>query len=682
MPETRPTPTPAELFGTTQRTPEKFSRRARLWWIAGPVLIALVFLLEQLAPGSCLHVVSIVFLLFWIFPTMLWCAIWLWQKLTYRIGVRLFFSYALIGLLPFPILFLLLGIAGYVLLGQYTSAEYGDLMTDLGDELARVAESALDAGDREGATAALNQGPQPRRELLGAEFPTYQWFYAEGRAIVEKSPGLAELEVPGWAEEGLEISPFLFGDEAALVAIARRGERLAAAILPFDDATEEVIGDHLWFEPHFTLNEVESDGGNLRFKSHRGDPASEDQALAEASPEEGSDEPGAAPVVGDEIDDFWSKRWVAFFRPSTEVRRWSTGSTVADLSVVTRLITSPREAVRDLFLSPYQFGRYLVAAVLGISIFFLLFYLGAVLVAALQVFAIVRSTARLTRGAREVQAGALDYRIPVRRRDQLGDLAIAFNRMTDAVERMLGEVAEKERIKSELELAREIQTSLLPGRRLEHGPLSVHAFFQPSAEVGGDYFDLFPTEAGRLLVSSGDVAGHGLSTGLVMAMVKSAVSTLVSEGHRGSELMSRLNRFMREQPRSQRMVTLALVAIDGDEIEITSAGHPPVLAISDGEVREVLLSSLPVGSAWPEPPASAKLELKSPWRLVLYSDGLVEAVDGDGEPFGYERLLEVVEENVDVPSLELMNAILSAFEAHTGGEPPEDDLTVLLVGHT
>ncbi len=112
-----------------------------------------------------------------------------------------------------------------------------------------------------------------------------------------------------------------------------------------------------------------------------------------------------------------------------------------------------------------------------------------------------------------MERGNLDYRIPVKRNDQLGDLGRSFNHMTESVQSMLSDVAEKERLAQELELAREIQESLLPKKHLDFGPMSVRATFQPAAEVGGDYFDVFPMSDDRLLVAVGDVAGHGLSTG-------------------------------------------------------------------------------------------------------------------------------------------------------------------------
>jgi sigma-B regulation protein RsbU (phosphoserine phosphatase) len=301
-----------------------------------------------------------------------------------------------------------------------------------------------------------------------------------------------------------------------------------------------------------------------------------------------------------------------------------------------------------------------------------------------QIVSVARSTARLSRGTQRVEAGDLAHRIPVRRRDQLGDLAHSFNHMTASVEEMLAGVAERERLKRELELAREIQQSLLPERELRHGVLSVVTFFRPAAEVGGDYFDLFPLAEGRLLVTVGDVAGHGLSTGLLMAMVKSAAATLVAEGHRGADLLQRLNRLMLEQPREHRMVTFAAVDLDpaAGTAEVTSAGHPPAVRLSPGgEVEEVMLPALPAGTRWRRPPPTKLLPFPPGCRLVLYSDGLTEALSGTGEPFGYPRLLAFLRSAAALPSGQLLEALLAELERFTAGSPQGDDQTLLVLEH-
>jgi sigma-B regulation protein RsbU (phosphoserine phosphatase) len=269
----------------------------------------------------------------------------------------------------------------------------------------------------------------------------------------------------------------------------------------------------------------------------------------------------------------------------------------------------------------------------------------------------------------------------VKRNDQLGDLAQSFNHMTSSVQSMLADVAEKERLAQELELARQIQESLLPARCLEVGPVTVRATFRPAAEVGGDYFDVFSLSDDRLVVAIGDVAGHGLSTGLLMAGLKSTVAALVHEGYGGSDLIEKVNGLLREDGHRRTMVTLTVVEIDLKEgqLKLANAGHcPPFMIGPEGEPEELLASSLPMGCRFCR---SNSLERPFPngSLLVLYSDGLVEAVSPAGEPFGYEHLEEVLGAASDTSGQALTSTLLDALSEHADGTSAADDLTILIV---
>jgi sigma-B regulation protein RsbU (phosphoserine phosphatase) len=274
--------------------------------------------------------------------------------------------------------------------------------------------------------------------------------------------------------------------------------------------------------------------------------------------------------------------------------------------------------------------------------------------------------------------------VPVKRSDQLGDLARTFNHMADSVQSMLADVAEKERLARELELAREIQESLLPASYLEVGSFTVRATFRPAAEVGGDYFDVFPISEDRLVVTIGDVAGHGLSTGLLMASLKSSVAALVHEGYGGADLIEKVNHLLMEHGQSRTLVTMTVVEIDLGEgrLVLTNAGHCPALLIEEeGGIEELMVSSLPMGNHLCRP-ASLKHPFEPESLLVLYSDGLVEAVSPDGEPFGYRRLEETVKAATDSQGSVLTTSILDALSEFTGGVPAADDLTILIVERT
>jgi sigma-B regulation protein RsbU (phosphoserine phosphatase) len=384
--------------------------------------------------------------------------------------------------------------------------------------------------------------------------------------------------------------------------------------------------------------------------------------------------------TGDD-DGLLSKPWVIWFRMVSNLVDLESGEPIEDGRSVALLRTSPKNVWDDFTLSEYELRAELWGVLAGLGILFLLGYGLVLAAAAAVVVSIARSTARLSKGAREVEQGHLDYRVPVKRRDQLGDLAMSFNHMTDSVQSMLADVAEKERLASELELAREIQESLLPARFLEVGPLTVRATFQPAAEVGGDYYDVFSVSNERMVVAIGDVAGHGLSTGLLMASLKSSVAALVREGYAGSELLQKVNLVLTENRPDRTMVTLSVIDVDlaRDRVSIANAGHPPAFLIgADGAVDELMISSLPLGTRLCRP-ASIERAFPIDARLLLYSDGLVEALSDAGDPFGYERLQQTIEDAVESAASDLIERLHKALRLHAGETPPADDLTLLII---
>jgi HAMP domain-containing protein len=655
--------------------------RGRWWWIVGAIIILTAVVGKTWAPVASFPDFLVALSILWTLCTACWLSFRVWRWMTYRVGVRLFVTFLMVGVLPvlFAITF---GMAGlYILMGQYTSVRLGSELRRVSWELAHQCDSVLQRAELQGvdsAAALLEEFAAASHEPL----PRVIWQARFGDRSIRLEGG-EDLPEMDWLTGNERDLTARYGDRPfdVVSSASAAGDRVTA-LIPLDEASSRAISGAWWFDVAFL---IENSGGE---NENAEEP---ENAIEISTARSGTTKftVSGREVAGNDLWPEWSEKGtsvldrplVIWFRVVPDMVDLATGEPLEGASLLALLRTSPVKVWEDFTLSRYELARELWGVLAGLAAFFLVGYGMALAAAAGVVFSIARSTSRLTQGARQVERGNLDHRVPVKRRDQLGDLARSFNHMTDSVQSMLVDVAEKERLARELELAREIQQSLLPARRLELGPLLVRATFQPAAEVGGDYFDVFPVADDRLIVTIGDVAGHGLSTGLLMASLKSSVAALVHEGYSGTKLAEKVNGLLMQHGEARKMVTMAVIEIDPlrGRLLVANAGHPPPYLISgDDGPKEILASALPMGNRLCRP-ASTQCDFPNGSRLLLYSDGLVEAAAADGEPFGYHRLVRVLEESTGRDGDALIASTLKALADYTEGVPLADDLTLLVI---
>jgi hypothetical protein len=244
-------------------------------------------------------------------------------------------------------------------------------------------------------------------------------------------------------------------------------------------------------------------------------------------------------------------------------------------------------------------------------------------------------------------------------------------------------IAERERQRVELETARNIQSSILPDLPPQVAGVEIAHTYLPATEVGGDFYDVLALEDGRLAVAVGDVAGHGVSSGLVMSMAKSALAVQVTFNPSVEAVFATLNRMVYQTARKRLLATLCYALVDPKRRELlyASAGHLyPYRVTAAGRVEGLVAEAYPLGVRDRLDVRSRTASLEQGDSLVLYSDGIVEARrEGEEEEFGFERLERSLGTHAGKSPAQMRDGILADVLAFTRSAPREDDVTLLVL---
>jgi serine phosphatase RsbU (regulator of sigma subunit) len=309
------------------------------------------------------------------------------------------------------------------------------------------------------------------------------------------------------------------------------------------------------------------------------------------------------------------------------------------------------------------------------------------LVIAVALIGIVPISHRMTRhltslnaGVRQLATGDFRARVPVRSRDEFGSLAAAFNQMAEDLERHQALVVERERLRRELELSRQIQIAMLPRGSLRLGPAEIKGISIPAREVGGDFFNYFPLDEQRLALLVGDVSGKGVSAALLMANVQATLRARLAIGGNLAALAADLDREIDRATPGAVYLTLFMGVLDASrgELRYVNAGHnPPFVLHAAGGVEAMAATGLPIALYPGQPYVEHAVPVHAGDLVFFYTDGLVEAENADGEMFGSERLQLLLSElqlhEIDA----LLEHVERAVRQFRGPIEPFDDATMM-----
>jgi sigma-B regulation protein RsbU (phosphoserine phosphatase) len=386
-------------------------------------------------------------------------------------------------------------------------------------------------------------------------------------------------------------------------------------------------------------------------------------------------------------------QWVAF-PPEVD---WTTGkagtllvSFRPSLSAVYERISGGFTGVGDS--RGFNFGQMLLLLLTIVGCLFLVIQIVAYVMGLALARSITGSIHELFTGTERVRRGDFTHRITIRSRDQLGELAESFNSMTGSIEDLLQEKAEKERLEQELRIARSIQMSLLPQRALSMPGLLLAAHCEPAREVGGDYFDYLPIDDHRIGLLIADVAGKGTSAALYMAELKGLMLSLSRRHTSPRELLVEANQIIARHLDTRSFITIiyAVVDLSARTFTYARAGHCPMIYVPgpyapardaqilmpDGLVMGLQIDDTTLFDRLLE---EVSLPLGRGDLFLLYTDGITEAMNADGDCYGEPRLAQLAREHADRPFEELRERILREVHAFAGGAAQQDDITMLLL---
>jgi sigma-B regulation protein RsbU (phosphoserine phosphatase) len=598
---------------------------------------------------------------------------WASSRLLWKMRTRLVVTYAFIGVIPLLLLVVLAGLAFYLFSLQFAtyivSARINAQLQSLAAENATLANEVAVAINQ-GRTPAVAQVPEtPAR---AAEF-----VWLDGKLLLNSS-GATPPVLPQYLTQNFTEAVEDHGQiylRSVVVLNTGKGRLIAVCSTPVDERLLAQLGDRL--------------GEVTLFRS-----------------DVGTSNPTPLYSAGDLAPPARALDFRLASGTKIPVTRWSTGEPVdpAPVTVITRF----SELYEHAFTSLGDLASTLEFVLFVLVVALVLFEATAWWVGSRLSGSITRAVGQLYLATTHVNRGDFTHRIPVTSRDQLAALATSFNSMTESLQKLIQEQKEKQRLENEITIAQEVQAQLFPRHIAQLPSLEVHGFCRPARSVSGDYYDFLALGRERLLLAVGDVSGKGISAALLMATIHSAVRAYSVEGIpalrqvpavaagpvlvsevdailQGAEvspgtLLSLLNHQLYNSTPAEKYATLFLGTYDGEDrrLNFSNAGHlPPVILSANGGVHRLDCGGTVVGLFDNIAYEEGYVQLRPGEIFLAYSDGVTEPENDFGE-FGEERLIDLVQENRDLPLARISEIITAAVDDWIGGAEQPDDVTLVL----
>lgn len=285
----------------------------------------------------------------------------------------------------------------------------------------------------------------------------------------------------------------------------------------------------------------------------------------------------------------------------------------------------------------------------------------------------------------EVSKGDLSHRTVPESKDEIGVLARTFDRMTKSLKTAREKELEAREMKHELELAMNVQTSLLPDWKPALESTDLDVYYRPSKDVGGDYYDFIEIGEDHLGIIVADVSGKGVPGSMVMTMARSMLRMEAQNNLSTAETLKNTNRVLAEDIRQGMFITCMYLILDIPEnrIRVSSAGHNPLVLWREQSRQVTTVNPNGIALGFEKGPVfdqsleEKQFSFNKGDRFVLYTDGIVEAMNEEEQEFGEDRFYRLVKSKSRKDSSQFTKAIVDQLDEYKGEAEQHDDITIL-----
>ncbi|RKX30604.1 MAG: hypothetical protein DRP46_05070 [Candidatus Zixiibacteriota bacterium] len=300
---------------------------------------------------------------------------------------------------------------------------------------------------------------------------------------------------------------------------------------------------------------------------------------------------------------------------------------------------------------------------------------------------------RIVERVRKFSSGDIETEIPLEGVEEYFEISKALNEMINRLRRDRKNIIERERVAKEIEVAGQIQKTLLPEKLPDIPGLSLDAFYRAASRIGGDLYDVFRIDDNNYCLLVADVAGKGIPASLIMSVLRTVIRILAKGKKSSHDILTSVNNYIKDDIPPGIFITIFLAVYDvkSRKLNFVSAGHNPLIYLSKdaGEVMLLNPPGVPLGLPLSgEMEFSDKLEehsikLVAGDKLFVYSDGITEAMDRSSEKYGLERLIGIFNDQIQNGKLydpkEISQLVLSDIDRHCGFATQTDDITFITI---